>query len=152
MIVIEPGNPKAPEIAALLRESQAMMEANFPSNENHYLTPDELSAPDIHFFAARKTGRIVGTGALAVRDGYGEIKSMFVAESARGMGVADALMRQLEDQARALQLPWLRLETGNSLNSALRLYARHGFEMCGPFGAYTDSATSLFLEKRLSDA
>lgn len=150
MIVIEPGNPKTPKVATLLEESQAMMEALFPSEDNHYLSLDELAAQNVHLFVARKGGEVVGTGAVVDMSDYGEIKSMFVAPHARGQGVADAMMRQLEDHARTLNLPVLRLETGNSLNSALRLYGRHGFDLCGPFGDYVDSATSLFLEKPLS--
>lgn len=150
MIIIETGNPKCENAARLLHESQALMESLFPSDENHYLSLDALSAPGIHFFVARKAGQVVGTGALAEKPGYGEVKSMFVAETARGQGVADAMMRHLEDHARALSLPMLRLETGNKLNSALRLYARHGFEICGPFGDYSENTTSLFMEKPLT--
>ncbi|MBE0414556.1 GNAT family N-acetyltransferase, partial [Yoonia sp.] len=88
-------------------------------------------------------------GALAVKDGYGEIKSMFVSETARGQGIADALLRQIEDQARADGLPLLRLETGDALHAAQRLYARHGFTPCGPFGDYPAAKTSVFMEKPL---
>lgn len=149
MIVVEPGNPQDPEVARLLREGYGMMEAMFPSDKAHYLSLEAISAENIHFFVARKTGRIVGTGALAAMDGYGEIKSIYVDESARRQGVAEALLRQLEDQARELDLPLLRLETGNMLNAALRLFARNGFEICEPFGAYTDNGTGLFMEKAL---
>lgn len=150
MIIIEPSPPTSKDVAALLRESHALMETLFPSDENHYLTLDALAAPNVHLFAARMAGRVVGTGALVEEPGYGEIKSMFVAEPARGQGVADAMLRQLEDQARALDLPLLRLETGNKLNSAVRLYARHGFEMRGPFGDYDANSSSLFMEKALA--
>lgn len=149
MIVIEPGDPNAPQVAALLQKSRDMMEALFPSEDNHYLSLEALASPQVRFFVARKAGRLVGTGALMQMPGYGEIKSMFVASHARGQGVADAMLRQLEDEARAMGLPMLRLETGNSLNSALRLYGRHGFQLCDAFGDYTENATSLFLEKPL---
>lgn len=149
MIIIEPATPLSDDVAALLRESQSLMESLFPSDENHYLSLEELAAPGVHFFVGRKAGQVVGTAALVEKPGYGEIKSMFVAETARGQGVADAMMRQLEDQARVLKLPMLRLETGNKLNSAARLYARHGFEICDPFGEYSANATSLFMEKPL---
>lgn len=149
MIIVEPGNPTSPEVTALLRQSHEMMEALFPSDSNHYLSVGELQAPHIHFFTARDRDGLLGTAALAVMDGYGEVKSMFVAETARRRGVGDALLRQVEDQARALKLPLLRLETGNKLNAAARLYGRHGFEFCDAFGDYEASASNLFMEKRL---
>ena len=36
--------------------------------------------------------QMVGTGALAVKDGYGELKSMFVDPEARGKGVGEAIV------------------------------------------------------------
>jgi putative acetyltransferase len=148
-LLVEPGDPRDPEAAALLAASHALMESLFPAEENHYLSVDALAAPGIRFFVARRDGRVLGCGALASRDGYGELKSMFVAEEARGTGVADALMARLEAEARGAGLPLLRLETGSALAAAQRLYARHGFGFRGPFGDYTENATSRFMEKRL---
>jgi len=64
-------------------------------------------------------------------------------------GAADALMRQLEDEARELKLPMLKLETGNVLHAAHKLYARHGFTECGVFGDYVTANSSIFMEKSL---
>lgn len=125
------------------------MEELFPPEDNHYLSLDALKAPGIHFFAAREGEATLGTGALAVKDGYGEVKSMFTAPEARCRGVAAALLRQIEDTARELKLPTLKLETGNSLHTAHTLYKRYGFRECGPFGDYEANATSLFFEKDL---
>lgn len=149
MITIEPGDPRAPASLALLQASHAMMTELFQPEENHFLSVDQLCGEDIRFFTARSGDTVTGCAALALRDGYGEIKSMFVAPEARGTGTADALMRMLEDEARAAGLPWLKLETGDLLHAAHKLYARHGFETCGPFGAYAANASSVFMEKRL---
>ena len=149
MILIEPANPHDPGPRALLEASHALMQSLFPAEANHFLSLDALTAPGIHFYAARRGSAVLGVGALAEKDGYGELKSIYVDEGARGSGVADALMRQLEDQARALKLPVLRLETGSLLHAAHRLYARHGFAECAPFGAYEASEYSVFMEKRI---
>ena len=149
MIIVEKTDPHHPGAVALLKQSHALMEALFPPEDNFYLDIADLVAPHIHFFTARSGDTILGTGALAVKDGYGEVKSMFVDESARGKGVADALLRQIEDQARKEGLPQLKLETGNVLHAAHRLYARHGFSECGPFGDYGAAKSSVFMEKTL---
>jgi putative acetyltransferase len=149
MIIVAPGDPHHPQATALLQRSHALMQSLFPPEENFYLSIDDLLADDIHFFTARMGEDILGTGALRVCEGYGEIKSMFVDDAARGKGIADAILRQIEDQARKLDLPWLKLETGNVLHAAQKLYARHGFTYCGPFGDYPAIASSVFMEKRL---
>ena len=149
MIIVARTDPHDPQATALLQASHALMQSLFPPEDNFYLSIDDLCADNIHFFTARENGAVLGTGALAVKDGYGEIKSMFVSEDARGKGVGDALLRQIEDQAKIEFLRMLKLETGNLLHAAHRLYGRHGFSMCGPFGDYTEAASSIFMEKAL---
>jgi putative acetyltransferase len=97
------------------------------------------------------------SGAEAAPDGhhdpaapYGELKSIYVDEAARGLGVAAGLMQALETTARSLNLKSLKLETGDRLTAAQRLYTRHGFETCGPFGDYTDIPSSVFMHKQLA--
>lgn len=148
-MIIETGDPRDPQATALLQASHALMESLFPPEDNHFLSIDALCTPDIHFFIAREGDTLLGCAAIADRSDYGEIKSMFVAEAARGKGAADALMRQLEDHARSLGLSELKLETGNLLHAAHRLYERYGFSRCAPFGDYTANVSSIFMEKRL---
>jgi putative acetyltransferase len=148
-LIITPGDPREAGAAGLLRQSHELMRALFPPEDNFFLDIDALCAADIHFFVARRGDETLGTGALALREGYGEVKSMFVAEAARGQGVAGALLDRIEAEARALGLPFLRLETGTLLNDAHRLYARHGYVQRGPFGDYPDAASSVFMEKAL---
>ncbi|MEL6957823.1 MAG: GNAT family N-acetyltransferase [Pseudomonadota bacterium] len=150
MIIVEPGQPTAPGAAALLAQSHALMNSLFPAGACHYLDLEALTADHIHFFVARGGDRILGTGALAVQDGYGEVKSMFTDPAARGKGVAAAVLRMIEDTARDEGLKQLKLETGTGLDAAHRLYERFGFRTCGPFGSYQDGPFSLFYEKELA--
>lgn len=149
MIAVEPADPKAQDTSAILAQSHALMNTLFPADACHYLDLDALCAPNIRFFAARIGGTTLGTGALAVMEGYGEVKSMFTAPEGRGKGIAAAVLRMIEDTARSEGLPLLRLETGTGLDAAHRLYARFGFEKRGPFGGYEDSPYSVFMEKTL---
>lgn len=149
MIFVSPTTPRAPGTKELLEQSHALMLSLFSEDACHFLDLDALEADNIHLFAARLDGEIVGTGALAVKDGYGEVKSMFTAEAGRGKGVAAALLRQVEDTATELGISQLKLETGDVLYAAHRLYERHGFAFCGPFGDYKDVPESKFMEKAL---
>lgn len=149
MIIVARTDPHDPQATALLKQSHALMASLFPPEDNYYLEINDLVADDITFFTAREGDTILGTGALKAYDTYGEIKSMFVDEAARGKGVGDAILRQIEDQARELRLPILKLETGNVLYAAHKLYRRHGFTDCGVFGDYVTANSSIFMEKPL---
>lgn len=148
-IAVAPGDPRDPAVLALLKASHSLMESLFPSESNHYLGVDALLAPEIRFYVAYDGDRIVGTGALAVREGYGELKSMFVDPDARGSGVGEAIVTQLIVRAKLERIPMLKLETGTLLHAAHRLYERAGFTRCGPFGDYEDGEFSVFMEMAL---
>ena len=152
MLIVERADPLAPGPRALLEASHALMREMFEPEENYFLDFEALRGDDVRFFAAREGGETLGTGALALKDGYGEVKSMFTAPEARGRGVAAAILRALEDEARALGLPLLRLETGDPLASAVRLYERAGFTRCGIFGDYRPNDSSVYMEKPLEEA
>lgn len=148
-ITVTRGDPRDPEAKSLLDQSHALMQELFDPEDNHYLDVDTLCLPDIHFFVARTFGKILGCAALANRGEYGEIKSMFVDPDARGTGLADTLMQALIQDAKDQDLKEMKLESGYLLKAAHRLYTRHGFVECGPFGDYEDSDASLFMTKVL---
>ncbi|GGG70533.1 N-acetyltransferase [Salipiger pallidus] len=149
-LAIHTVSPRDPRAAALLSESHALMNALFPPEENHMLDLEALCSDEITFFCAESGGELLGCAALARRDGYGEVKSMFVVPEARGIGVARRLLAQVEQTARAEQLPLLRLETGDRLAAAVSLYERQGFIRRDAFGSYQPNASSLFYEKPMA--
>ena len=150
MIVVAETDPRDAAASALLAQHHALMQSLFPPEDNFYLDVDALCADHIHFYTARENGEVLGTGAVALYPDFAEVKSMFTTETARGKGVGAALLRQIEDTARAAGLPVLKLETGTTLHAAHRLYARHGFLPCGAFPPYEASGSSVFMEKRLA--
>ena len=149
-MIVERADPRDPQVTALLQASHALMESLFPPEDNHYLSIDALCVPEVHFFAARDGDTILGCGAFKVMGDYGEVKSMFTAEAGRGQGVASAILTQIDAQARAVGLSTLKLETGDLLHAAHKLYAKHGFTKCGPFGDYEDNTSSIFMQKPLN--
>ncbi|WP_375263818.1 GNAT family N-acetyltransferase [Palleronia sp.] len=145
-ITVHPCDPMEPGVRRCLADSAALMARLFAAEDNHGLTGSES---DITMWAARSGGAVVGTAALALRHGCGEVKGMFVAPEVRGLGIGARLLSAVEAEARAKGLPLLRLETGAALEEACRLYARAGFEPCGAFGDYIAGTSSIFMEKRL---
>ncbi|MEP3347283.1 MAG: GNAT family N-acetyltransferase [Litoreibacter sp.] len=149
-MIVERADPRDPQVAALLQASHALMESLFPSESNHYLSIDALCVPEVHFFAARDGDTALGCGAFKTMGDYGEVKSIFTAEAGRGRGVASAILTQIDAQARELGLASLKLETGDLLHAAHKLYAKHGFTPCGPFGDYEANKSSIYMEKSLA--
>lgn len=78
-----------------------------------------------------------------------EIKRMYVTPSARGRGVARALLRHLERTARAVGVDWLVLETGMVQPEALVLYRSSGYADVPAFGHYACAPLSVHLGRRL---
>ena len=149
-ISVERGDPRAPDAAALLKQSHALMQSLFPPEDNYALDIEALCAPDIVFFVAQDDDVTIGTGALAIRPGYGEVKSMFTVPATRGRGAATAMLARIEAEARQRGLALLRLETADALAGAVRLYERHGFARRGIFGDYRPNLSSVYMEKTLA--
>ncbi len=143
------GDPRDPAAYRLLQGSHDLMTSLFPVESNHFLSVDALCGDDIRFFVAKDGDEMLGCAALAIRDGYGEVKSMFVDPEARGRSVGAALLARVEAEARELGLPVLNLETGTLLHAAHRLYERGGFTRCGPFGDYVEAEFSIYMTKAL---
>ena len=69
------------------------------------------------------------------------IYGVWVAPSARGRGVGDALLEAALDQARAAGYPRVVLDVGDHNTAAQALYARHGFEPTGRTGSLPEPRT-----------
>jgi putative acetyltransferase len=145
---VDPNSPDATELLAVLDEYQSGL---YPPASTHLLPAADLARRGAVFLGAFDGGRLVGCGGYVRCDGYGEVKRLFVRPDARGRGVGEMLLAELERRARADGLPVLRLETGVRQPAAVRLYERAGYAQRGPFGDYSDDPLSVFMEKRLGD-
>ena len=153
-IEIIPAPAPTEEVRQLVGELEAVLSAEYPPEQRHGLTLEAIFQPHIRFFIARLDGAAAGCGGVALLDGFAEVKRMYVRPSARGRGVAQAILVWLEMEARTANCRVLALETGDRQQDALRLYRRWGFADAQPFGDYRmlpplSIATSVFLEKAL---
>jgi GNAT superfamily N-acetyltransferase len=115
-------------LEAYYRELATRFDEGFDPAATVSAHPEELLPPAGYFLMARREGEPVGCGALKIGDdGIGEIKRMWVASSARGLGIGRRLLRALELQAIAAGVDVLRLDTHRRLTEARRMYARSGY-------------------------
>lgn len=129
---IEPVDPTSDAaracVALYLRELDARFVGGFDESRSPSPDPGELLPPNGAFLLARLDGEAIGCGSLKrLAPGIGEVKRMWVAPTARGLGVAQRLLVALEKQAHALGLRTVRLDTNSSLTEACALYARNGY-------------------------
>lgn len=151
-IRIEQDDLTRPEVHGLLQEHLDDMLATSPAESVHALDLDGLRGPDITFWSAWAGDDLLGCAALKELDGtHGEVKSMRTAPAARGRGVASGLLGHLVAEARRRGCTRLSLETGSDefFSPAHRLYARHGFVDCPPFGDYRPDPHSRFMTRTL---
>ena len=136
-------------VLRLLEEHLIDMHKASPPDSVHALDVESLRTPDITFWCARENGEPLGCIALKqLNSTEAEIKSMRTTESSRGKGVGAALLKHLIDEASNRGLDKLSLETGvqDFFEPARRLYAKFGFEACGPFADYTNDPNSCYME------
>lgn len=141
-----------PEIAQLLQEHLQSMTLHSPPESIHALDLDGLRNPAITFWSAWQGADLMGCCALKELDPrHAEIKSMRTATRHLRKGVAARLLQHLLDEATRRGYARLSLETGSmaAFAPAHRLYARFGFEPCGPFADYVEDPYSLFMTRDL---
>ena len=147
----EVGDPEMPPASDLLAEMRVELNDvydTFSRLDNPPLRPDELRTPDGAYVVGYEgDDAVAGGGLRRLGESVAEIKRMFVRPPARSRGVARALLRALEDQARALGYTAVRLDTGPKQLHGLALYRSAGYVDVPP---YNDNPFACFWgEKRL---
>ena len=140
------------EIRALLRLHLASALQHSPPESVHALDVDGLRRPGVAFWSCWRAGELLGCCALKELDpAHGEIKSMRTAPRHERQGVGARMLEHLLAQARARGYRRLSLETGSAeaFAPARRLYERHGFAYCDPFGDYAEDPWSRFMSLQL---
>lgn len=144
--------PNQPEVVRLIDELDAYQKPLYPPECHYGIDIDALMQPHVLFAVARIDGAAASCGAVVLSADWCELKRMYVRPAHRGRGVAQAVLRFLEEEARARGAGVMRLETGISQPEALRFYAAAGYVRRGPFADYPDDPFSVFMEKPLPRA
>jgi putative acetyltransferase len=128
------------------------MRATSPPESTHVLDLDGLKNPAISFWSGWLEGTLVASAALKnLGNGSGEVKSMRTDSGYRGQGLASLMLQHLIDQAQHQGLHTLYLETGSMafFEPARKLYEKHGFAYCEPFGSYKLDPNSVFMQRAI---
>jgi len=110
------------------RELAQRFDAGFDPDKGKPVGAEDMTPPRGWFFLARLDGRAVGCGALIrLSAGAGEIKRMWTAPDARGLGVGRRIIAAIDTTAREAGVTTLRLDTNRALKEAHALYRKLGF-------------------------
>ena len=90
---------------------------------------DEVRAPNGRFLVATLRHAPIGCGGVKFfADRPAEIKRMWVAPTARGLGVGRRLLSELEERARRAGARSVRLDTNRALREAIGMYIANGYD------------------------
>jgi len=131
----DPRHPDARRaVRAYVTELAQRFDGGFDPALSISASDEEMSPPAGLFLIATLHGEPAGCGALKFRPGAPtEIKRMWVAPEARGLGLGRRLLAELEARAAARGARTLRLETNRALAEAISLYRSAGYREVAAF-------------------
>lgn len=131
VLSVEPAN--SPDGEWCLSQYYAELAARFddgfdPSLKNKF-DPAEMEPPNGWFVLARLEGKPAACGAVMKLDGSAcEVKRVWVAADARGVGLGTKIMGKLEELAKAAGFVTVKLDTNRALDEAKGLYEKLGYK------------------------
>lgn len=131
LVEIDVVDPAGRDAQFCLRAYFAELGRRFESGFDPALYPaelHELRPPAGVFLVATLRTEPVGCGGLRLHGGGpAEVMRMWVAERARGLGIARRLLAELERRAANAGSSVIRLDTNKALNEAIGLYRSAGY-------------------------
>jgi DNA-binding MarR family transcriptional regulator/ribosomal protein S18 acetylase RimI-like enzyme len=148
-------DPTTPDARWCIEQYFLELQARFDSGFDRALTNSaeahELVPPHGALLLARLDGAPVGCGALKLGPHAGEpaeLKRMWVAPEARGLGLGRRLLAELERRAHSAGASAIRLETNRTLTEAIALYRGSGYREVPAFNS--EPYAHHWFEKNLS--
>jgi DNA-binding MarR family transcriptional regulator len=125
-------DPTGPSATVCLRsyfdELSTRFDNGFDPSLGHSGDVTVFREPAGLFLVVYLRGEPIGCGGLKFHDHQpADLKRMWVADSARGLGVGRRLLTELEQRARERGASVVRLETNRSLTEAINLYRSTGY-------------------------
>lgn len=139
LVELREADPEDPEAQRCLRAYYAELrrrapDRGFDPSTGATAKPHEVRPPHGAFVVVFLRGEAIGCGAVKHHPGdVTDIKRMWIADSARGLGVGRRLLERLEQLARDRGSHTARLETSDVLPEAIALYRSAGYEEVAPF-------------------
>jgi DNA-binding MarR family transcriptional regulator len=151
-VVIERVDPGTPAAQWCWAQYFAELDRRFPRGFN---PGTSLAVDDRDFVPPRGSFLVASIDAETVAGGcvkktaprVGWLKRMWVADTARGLGIGRRMLEALEAEARTLGITLLQLETNKTLHEAIAMYRSAGYRQVPAFNA--EPYATHWFQKRL---
>jgi DNA-binding MarR family transcriptional regulator/GNAT superfamily N-acetyltransferase len=133
LVELRPVDPESTDAQRCLRAYVAELnrrspDRGFDPRKGATAEPHEVRPPNGAFVVVYLRGEAVGSGAVKHHpDGVTDVKRMWLAESARGLGLGRRLLEHLEGLAREHGSTEAHIETSDVLPEAIALYRSAGY-------------------------
>lgn len=148
-VTVQAVDPLSAAARGCLAAYVAELRERFPEGfeETDLVQPREVQGEAGVFLVAYEDECPVGCGALRTGEpGTGELRHLWVAAGARGLGVGRRLLSELEQQAAGRGFETVRLGTHRVLTEAIHMYRTSGYAEIPQYG--DDSHNHHWFEKR----
>ncbi|HEY1709864.1 MAG TPA: GNAT family N-acetyltransferase [Rhizomicrobium sp.] len=122
-------------LAQYIQDLDVRFPYGFDPAQSNPAADEDMMLPKGLLLLARCDAEPVGCGALKLHDGWAELKRLWIAASARGLGLGRQMVFELERLAVRNRASLIRLETNKSLTEAITLYRASGYREVTPFNA-----------------
>ena len=141
-IRILPEDPETPAGRACLAAYFTLLTQRIPAITMAHVPNPDPEAYAYHpphgafLLAWADTTPLACVSIKSVTPTLGEVKRLWVAPTARGMGLARQMMTAIEDTARQIGKTHLRLDTNDGLPEAIQLYRSSGWSDIAAFSDF----------------
>jgi GNAT superfamily N-acetyltransferase len=145
-------DPQGDAAMALLRLAALEVRAMYAQPGDPPAPPprNEPLWPRGAYLIAWRGDQALGMGAHRPIDAHStELRRVFVRTEARRQGIAQALLRAIEENASAQGFRCIKLETGERQQAAIAMYLSAGYCPIDAFGPYIGDPSSRCFGKRL---
>lgn len=148
------------QVAAIIRTVMPEFGASGKGFAIHDKEVEDMYAaytrPRCAYFICEENGKIIGGGGIAPleqgEENTCELKKMYFLPEGRGKGLGQQVLSKCLDAAQNFGYQYCYLETFNTMEQAMKLYEKNGFEkLPGPCGNTGHFACDTFYHKKLVD-
>ena len=148
----------SPQVAKIIRTVMPEFGAGGEGFAIHDREVEDIFAaynhPRAAYFVCDDNGTLLGGGGIAPLEGGDpsvcELKKMYFLPEGRGQGLGQQVLSKCLEAAKEIGFKTCYLETFNTMNLAMKLYERNGFERInGPMGNTGHFSCDIFYKKSL---